>query len=94
MLKLQQGEIKVIGKCLGLKKAYDELFQFVEKVGGIDYSKPFAIGYTGDRNRFIEFEKVCRHHFGKHEPIIGSVGSVIGTHAGPGAVAIFFFKNK
>jgi len=94
MLTMQQSELKVIGKCRGTEKAYDELFEFVKATGGIDYSKPFGIGYTGDRNRFAQFQQVCTNYFEGNEPIIGNIGSVIGTHAGPGAVAVVFFKNK
>jgi DegV family protein with EDD domain len=93
LISLGQGEVKVIGKSRGMKKAYDELFQLVEQAGGIDFSKPFGIGYTGDRDRFDQFELVCQQHFGENEPIVGNIGSVIGTHAGPGAVAITFFAR-
>jgi len=93
VISLMQSELKVIGKCRGIKKAYEELFRLIQSVGGIDYSKPFAIGYTGDRERFDQFELLCRQRFEGHEPIIGSVGSVIGTHAGPGAVTVTFFKR-
>lgn len=92
MISLQQGEIRVIGKTLGLKKAYGEMFSFVKDAGGIDYAKPFAIGYTGDRERFAQFEQVCRQHFAGHEPQVGAIGSVIGAHAGPGAVAVTFYN--
>ena len=94
LLSLQQGELKVVSKCRGLKKAYADVFQFVKAAGGIDYSKPFAIGYSSDRNRFIQFEQECRQHFDGHEPIVGHVGSVVGTHVGPGAVTVTFFKHK
>lgn len=93
MISLLQGEIKVIGKALGSKKAFTELFKFVDGSGGIDYTKPFSIGYTGDRGQFVQFEQICQQYFAGHEPIISSIGSVIGTHAGPGAVAITFYKR-
>ena len=93
IVTLDEGHIKVMGKCRGIKNAYKKIFDYVNDVGGIDYSKPFAIGYTGNRDRFNDFEEVCKNHLGKHKPIIGSIGSVVGTHAGPGAVAITFFKS-
>ena len=91
LVTLQQGVIKIIGKCLGLKKAYEELLRSVKNIGGIDYSKPFSIGYSGDRGHFSRFEQECRPFFGAHIPLVNVVGSVIGTHAGPGAAAIAFF---
>jgi DegV family protein with EDD domain len=94
LISLQKGELKVIGKSRGLKKAQAELFQLVNAAGGIDHSKPFGIGYTGGYEHLSQFEQECRQRFAGHEPIIGSVGSVVGTHAGPGAVAITFFKRN
>ena len=91
LISFNKGEIKVIGKVMGQKKSYNELLQFVDNAGGIDYTKPFAIGYTGDHGRFIDFEQECRKYFEGRAPIVGCIGSVIGTHAGPGAAAIAFF---
>jgi len=88
-----QGSLKVAGKCHGLKKAYAELLRLVEDSGGIDFSKPYSIGYAGDRSRLDQFELLCKQTYSGHEPIIGCIGCVIGTHAGPGAVAIAFFKK-
>ncbi|MDR0469251.1 MAG: DegV family protein [Peptococcaceae bacterium] len=93
LICVEDGEIKVIGKAIGIKKAFKELLNLVRSVGGIDYTKPFAIGYTGERDRFMKFEQMCRDFMEGHEPIISSIGSVIGTHAGPGAVAITFFRQ-
>jgi len=93
IVSLDQGEIKAVGKSRGTTKSHEDLLALVEKEGGIDFSKPFAIGYTGDREKFDRFEAMCREQYAGHEPIVGCIGSVIGTHAGPGAVAIFFFKQ-
>lgn len=94
LITVQQGVMTSIGKSRGLKKAYKDVLQLVESVGGIDYTMPFAIGYSGDRERFMDFEMECQQYLEGHEPIVGSIGSVIGTHAGPGAVAIVFFKHS
>ena len=32
--------------------------------------------------------------FGIKEPLINSIGAVIGAHAGPGTVAVFFLKKN
>jgi DegV family protein with EDD domain len=93
IVSVLHGKLSAVCKCLGIKKAYRKLLELVEADGGVDFSKPFAIGYTGDRERFAEFEALCRQHFKDNTPIIGSVGAVIGTHAGPGAVAITFFAK-
>ena len=93
IISIMDGEIKVINRCRGMANAYSKIFSFVESEGGIDYSRPFATAYTGNRDRFDAFEKVCEQQFGGNKPSISSVGSVIGAHVGPGAVAVAFFKK-
>jgi DegV family protein with EDD domain len=93
LISFISGEIKSVGKCRSQKNAYAELFKLVESEGGIDYKRPFAIGYTGNRGHFDNFEQKCKQYF-ESDPIIGSVGSVIGTHAGPGAVVITAFRRN
>jgi len=93
LIAMQENELKLIGKSRGLKNAYKEVFKFVDSEGGIDYSMPFAIGYTGDIESFKQFESDAKERFDGHEPIVSIVGSVIGTHVGPGAVAVTFFKR-
>jgi DegV family protein with EDD domain len=94
LISFIQSEMKIAGRCRGTKKAHAEIFQLIESVGGIDYAMPFGIGYTGDRTRFAQFQQLCGQHFEGNVPLVSSIGSVIGTHAGPGAVAVVFFKNK
>ena len=91
IISLTHGEIKAIGKSLGMKKGYRELFRLTEEAGGIDFEKPFAIGYTSNRERFEQFKQVGEAHWSGRTPEIASIGSVVGTHAGPGAVAVAFF---
>ena len=72
------------------------LLEEIEKLGGIDFSKPILFGYTGVSNesllKFIEDSQDLLKG-NTNEIKYETVGSVIGTHAGPGAVAIAFFKK-
>ena len=60
-------------------------------MGGIDFSKPVLLGYSGLSDalllKYIEEDNLKEVHY-------TTVGSVIGTHLGPGAVVVAFFKNK
>jgi len=91
LIAVDGGEIKVVGKSRGLKKAYDEIIALVEKSGGIDYEQPVGLGYTGDEERLDQFEEVCKDYFVGELPPKVAIGCAIGTHVGPGAVAIAFF---
>jgi fatty acid-binding protein DegV len=93
LISIKQGEIKTAGKSMGLKRAHQELLNLTKTGGGIDFLKPFAIGYTGGQEHINGFKQICSGHMGDDIPT-SSIGAVIGTHAGPGAVAIAFFKNS
>lgn len=93
ILTLDRSALKVIGKCRGAENAHKKVLQLTQEAGGIDFDRPFAIGYAGSRERFEPFAQQCESYFEGRQPIICKIGSVIGTHAGPGAVAIAFFKQ-
>ena len=96
VISVTDGEISMLGKARGSKMGNNLLVQEIEKAGGIDFSKPVLLGYSGLSdvilNKYIEDS---RHIWeGNLEEVrYTTVGSVIGTHIGPGAVVVAFFKN-
>ena len=92
------GEVAMLGKARGSKNGRNQLHQQVEK-HGIDFDMPILLGYTGlsqkllkkylDDNRAIWEDKVSEDKL----PIT-SVGATIGTHVGPGAIALAFFAKN
>ena len=96
VLSVVCGEINMLGKARGSKMGNNLLVQEINKAGGIDFSKPVLLGYTGISDALLlKYIEDSRHIWeGNLEKVrYTSVGSVIGTHAGPGAVAVAFFKN-
>ena len=72
------------------------LVQEIEKAGGVDFSKPVLLGYSGlSDNLLLKYIEDSKHIWenGLKEIRYTTIGSVIGTHAGPGAIAVAFFKN-
>ena len=96
MITLQDGKVAVIGKPRGTKQANRALMTEIEKAGGIDRSKPILLGYTGLSDEllqnFIAESDELWESFPQPLPQ-ALVCSVIGTHVGPGAVAVAFFAN-
>ncbi len=96
LISIDQGVINILGKARGPKMGNTMLLEEIEKAGGIDFAKPLLFGYTGVSNesllKFIEDSKDLLEG-NVNEIKYETVGSVIGTHAGPGAVAIAFFKK-
>ena len=94
ILTLIDGVIKMVSAARGLKMGYKMLVKEAEKLGGIDFSKPVLFGYTGLSDTSVcNFKDYSKSVW--NERIVNVsyllVGSVIGTHTGPGAIAIAFF---
>lgn len=96
VLSVEDGEIHMLGKARGSKQGNNLLVQEIEKAGGVDFTKPVLLGYTGLTDALLQkYIQDSKHIWeaGLHEVRYTTVGSVIGTHAGPGAVAVAFFKK-
>ena len=97
VLSIVDGEILMLGKARGSKQGNNLLVQEIEKAGGVDFTKPILLGYTGISDalllKYIEDSKYIWEN-GVENIRYTTIGSVIGTHAGPGAIAVAFFKNK
>ena len=95
---VEDGEVVMLGKARGSKNGRNQLHQQVERYG-IDFTMPVLLGYTGlsqkllkkylEDNRAIWEDKVAEEDL----PIC-SVGATIGTHVGPGAIALAFFRKN
>lgn len=96
VLSVIGGDVRLIGKARGSKNGNNQLIKEINKVGGVDFSKPILLGYTGLSDEllltYIEDSKSIWEGNIK-EMRYTTIGSVIGTHAGPGAVVVAFFKN-
>lgn len=97
VISLDDGEIKILGKARGSKQGNNLLVQEIEKAGGVDFDKPLLLGYTGLSDmllkKYIEDSKALWEN-GTETLRTAPIGSVIGTHAGPGAIAVAFFKKS
>ena len=99
VLAVEDGEVKILGKARGSKNGRNQLTQQIEQVGGIDYSLPVALGYTGLTHELLDkyiddsrayWERVMT----REELPVHYVGATIGTHVGPGAIAVAFFRKR
>ena len=96
VLSVIDGEINMLGKARGSKMGNNLLVEEINKAGGIDFSKPVLLGYSGISDALLlKYIEDSRHIWegNLQEVRYTTVGSVIGTHAGPGAVVVAFFKK-
>ena len=47
VISIADGEIQLLGRARGSKMGNNLLAQQIQKVGGIDFTKPVLLGYTG-----------------------------------------------
>ena len=90
------GEIKLLGKARGSKQGNNLLVSEIEKSGGIDFSRPILLGYTGLSDYMLQkyiIDSAALWQYAADELAITAIGSVVGTHAGPGAIAAAFFHK-
>ncbi len=95
-LCIKDGEIIVLGKARGSKQSNNLLIKEIQKVGGIDFDRPILLGYTGlSDHLLLKYMDDSAHLWEDRTSALRytPIGSVIGTHAGPGAIAVAFFKK-
>ena len=96
VIAIMDGEVKMVGKAMGSKKGNNLLTQLIEKSGGIDFKMPYATAYSGmDDSLLQKYIKDSSSIWKDEMDQIPSycIGSTIGTHVGPGAIAVAFFAK-
>lgn len=96
VLSVEHGEIKVLGKARGSRQGNNLLVSEIDKAGGVNFDMPVLLGYTGLSDALLQkyirdSEALWAHSKTALSQTI--IGSVIGTHVGPGAVAVAFFAR-
>lgn len=96
IIAVNQGRIDVIDKARGLKNAEQCLRKYVQQTAGMDFTLPFGFTYSGVTDERLKKYMDENPDFWKnHEEnmYFSQLGSTIGAHIGPGAVAISFFEK-
>ena len=98
VVAVEDGEVNLVGKARGSKQGNNLLRELVGKCGGINFDKPYSLAYSGSSNQLLQkyildSKELWEGHIEEDKLPIHTVGSTIGTHAGPGAIAVAFFEN-
>ncbi len=94
VVSVVDGEVVMVGKARGSRNGNNLLVQEIRKAGGVDYTMPYYLGYTGlDDHMLQKYVEDSRALWEGHVKQLDttSVGGTIGTHIGPGAIGVFFF---
>lgn len=96
VVTVQDGAVALIGKARGSRNGNNLLVEKIREAGGVDFERPVLLGYTGLSSALLEkyvddSKALWADHVDKLDGCL--LCSVIGTHAGPGAVAVAFFRK-
>lgn len=97
VVTVQDGVVALIGKARGSRNGNNLLVEKINQSGGVDFSLPVLLGYTGLNSALLD--KYVEDSRGLWAEKLDSIPktllcSIIGTHVGPGAVAVAFFRKN
>ena len=96
VVAVEDGEVVLLGKARGSKNGNNLLIQLIQKTSGVDFGRPYRLGYTGLDDGLLQkyiADSVQLWQDHVEELPVSTVGGAIGTHVGPGAVAVAFFQK-
>ncbi|MBO4680124.1 MAG: DegV family protein [Lachnospiraceae bacterium] len=99
VITIYDGEVALLGKARGSKNVYNKLVELINASGKIDFSRPFRFVYSGTDPSLLNKYITDSNHLlpTSVDPFnpdyTTSIGCVIGTHVGPGAVGVAFFSR-
>ena len=94
VVALEEGLVVMVGKARGSKNANNLLTECVHERGPIDYSRPYCLAYSGLDDTLLKKylkDNAALYEINEQSIPIHRIGSTIGTHVGPGAIAASFF---
>ena len=97
VIAVEHGEVVMLGKARGSKNGSNLLVQEIRKTNGVDFDRPYLLGYTGLEDSLLQkYIADSAALWAEHTNAlpIGTIGGTIGTHVGPGAVAVAFFQRS
>lgn len=93
---VKDGVVVMYGRARGSKNAGNALVTQINTCGGIDFSKPYRVGYTGLSDHLLKkYINDSSDLWDKYVDDIEyqTIGCGVGTHLGPGGAAAAFFPK-
>ena len=90
----ENGKLVAMGKPRGQKKALQALLSNMEKGWMPEISRQVIIGHGDSPEIAEELRDMVAQRFPEAEIYIAPIGPIIGAHAGPGVMTVFFWGNN
>lgn len=89
-----EGHLINVGKVRGRKASIEALAEKLGQLGLPGQNKKVFICHGDCREDAKQLEAIVKEKYGVEEAFIGYTGAVIGSHSGPGTLALFFLGEK
>ncbi|SFA79095.1 MULTISPECIES: DegV family protein [unclassified Bacillus (in: firmicutes)] len=93
LLNVEDGKLVPIDKIRGKKKLLRRIIELMRERGTSLEEQEIGISHAQDEETALEMKKMIVEEFHPKEVTISLIGASVGSHTGPGAIAIFFLKK-
>lgn len=91
IITLRDGLVVNLSKCRGVPASIEELIRLTREDYPLDPAMPVCFAHTNNETGARQLMKAM----GREDcPDVYMIGSVVGTHAGPGAFAVCYFERQ
>jgi DegV family protein with EDD domain len=94
LLNVENGKLVPIEKLRGKKKLLRRIVELMKERGEGFENQVVGISNADDEETANEMKAMIIQEFNPKEVVITSIGAAIGSHVGPGALAIFFLNKQ
>ena len=94
ILSIRDGEVEPVKRVRGDRKAFAELAMALETETKDEPEYRLGVAHAAAPERAAELEALVRQQRPRAElELVVTLGAVIGSHAGPGTLALFWFRD-
>jgi fatty acid kinase fatty acid binding subunit len=94
ILSIQEGEVVPVKRVRGERKAFAELAAALDTATEDEPAYRLGVAHAATPERAAELEALVRERRAHAElELVVTLGAVIGAHAGPGTLALFWFRD-
>ncbi|AIF42747.1 DegV family protein [Virgibacillus sp. SK37] len=93
ILHVDNGKLVPLEKIRGSKRLFHRMLEIMEERGTDFTNQTIGISHGDDLERAEQLAAMIKEKFGVEDILIEMVGAVIGAHAGPGTIALFFLDK-
>lgn len=93
IITIENGLVEAVGKARGTQKAFAWMEQQMKKTGQTLDVKKIAVGHSDSPEKLAQLKEWILSRWAPAEIIACEIGTVVGTHAGPGCTGFAFMED-